>query len=155
MQSELTLEKTRSETGLAPTDQEMPCIRCGACIDVCPARVQPQQLVRQLRAGEFDLAETDGLFDCSECGRCDPVCPSRIPLLRTFQAGKDELRRRARRLAIADATRERHQSRQLRLQREAIEAAARQSERKAQVANPDAVAAALERAKARRAEQRL
>jgi hypothetical protein len=56
-------------------------------------------------------------------------------------------------LASADAARERYQSRQRRLLRETIESAERQSERKAQVANPDAVAAALERAKARRQTQ--
>ena len=132
---------------------EMPCIRCGACIDVCPAQLQPQQLLRQLRAEDFEAAEADGLFDCSECGRCDPACPSHIPLLQVFRIGKDEIRLRARRLATADAARERYESRQRRLQREAAEAATRQSERKAQVANPDAVAAALERAKARRESQ--
>ena len=132
---------------------EMPCIRCGACIDVCPAHLQPQQLLRQLRADDFEAAEADGLFDCSECGRCDPVCPSRIPLLQVFRSGKDEIRQRTERMTFAHAARERYESRQRRLQREAADAAARQSERKAQVANPDAVAAALERAKARREAQ--
>jgi len=132
---------------------EMPCIRCAACIDVCPAQLQPQLLLQQLRAGNCDDAERDGLFDCSECGRCDPVCPSRIPLLQVFRNGKAEIRLRARKLAAADAARARYQSRQQRLQREADEAATRQSERKAQVANPDAVAAALARARARRESQ--
>jgi electron transport complex protein RnfC len=143
----------KHEPDLSLTDMEMPCIRCGACIDVCPAHLQPQQLLRQLRADDFDTAETDGLFDCSECGRCDPVCPSRIPLLQVFRTGKDAVRQRAQTMAVADAARERFESRQRRLQREAAETAARQSERKAQVANPDAIAAALERAKARRESQ--
>jgi electron transport complex protein RnfC len=128
----------------------MPCIRCGACADVCPAQLQPAQLLRQLRREEFADAEADRLFDCSECGRCDPVCPSRIPLLQVFRDGKQELRRRAGELAFADAARQRYLSRQQRLQRDAAEAEARLAERKAQVAGADAVAAALARAKARR-----
>ena len=130
--------------------QEMPCIRCGACADACPARLQPQQLLRRLRAEDFDVAQADGLFDCSECGRCDPVCPSHIPLLQVFWTGKTEIRLRARRLAAADAARERFESRRRRLQRDGMEAARHQSERKAQAAGPDVVAAALARAKAKR-----
>jgi electron transport complex protein RnfC len=129
---------------------EMPCIRCGHCADVCPAQLQPHALLRQLRSGDFDGAESDGLFDCTECGRCDPVCPSRIPLLQVLVDGKLDVRRRAGELAVADAARERYQSRQRRLQREAAQAEARLAERRAQVAGADAVAAALARAKARR-----
>ena len=147
------MESLTHESGLPATDMEMPCIRCGACIDACPAQLQPQQLLQQLRAEDFGTAQADGIFDCSECGRCDLVCPSRIPLLQVFRSGKGEIRQRARRTADADAARERYLSRQRRLRREAAETATRQSERKAQVANPDAVAAALERAKARRESQ--
>ena len=131
----------------------MPCIRCGVCADVCPAQLQPQQLLRQLRAENFPDVEADGLFDCSECGRCDPVCPSRVPLLAAFRDGKSEIRQRALRMAVADAARERFESRQRRLQREAVETAERQSERQAQIAHPDAVTAALERARAKRQAQ--
>jgi electron transport complex protein RnfC len=138
------------EIDLPASGPEMPCIRCGACAEVCPVRLQPQLLLHELRAEDFERAEVDGVFACSECGRCDPVCPSHIPLLHIFRDGKTEIDRRARQLAIADAARERFESRQRRLQREAIESAERQSERKAQVAKPDAVSAALERAKARR-----
>jgi electron transport complex protein RnfC len=128
---------------------EMPCIRCGACLEVCPDALQPGQLLRFVRAGELQNAADRGLFDCSECGRCDPVCPSRIPLLRIFRDGKQQIRQGARSRAIADAARDRYRSRQERLQRGAAETAVRLSERKLQ-ASADAVAAALERAKARR-----
>jgi electron transport complex protein RnfC len=147
----MTLESRKHESGLPTTDREMPCIRCGACAEVCPAQLQPQELLRQLRSSDFESAEANGVFDCSECGRCDPVCPSRIPLLQVFLHGKNEIRQRAKRKAVADAARDRYESRRKRLQREAIEAAERQSERKTQVASSDAVAAALERVKAKRA----
>ena len=130
---------------------EMPCIRCGACAEVCPAQLQPQELLRQLRSDDLASAASGRLLDCSECGRCDPVCPSSIPLLQTFHEGKQELHRRARQLATADHARERYQNRQRRLQRDAAEAETRLAERKAQVAGADAVSAALSRAQARRA----
>jgi len=147
------VENNKIEFDLSVTDQEMPCIRCGACIDVCPAQLQPQRLLQQLRADDFEQADAEGLFDCSECGRCDIVCPSRIPLLQVFRSGKELIRKRARQKGAADAARERYLARLERLRREAIETAMRQSERKAQAASPDAVAAALERAKAKRGAQ--
>lgn len=139
-----------------PTDKrpnarpQLPCIRCGDCADACPAQLQPQLLLWQLRGQDIQAAEADGLFDCSECGRCDLVCPSHIALLDVFRIGKSEIRTRADKIATADAARERFESRQQRLLRDAAESAARQSERKAQAGNPDALAAALERAKAKR-----
>ena len=131
----------------------MPCIRCGACAEACPVQLQPQLLLRQLCCEDFRRAEADGVFDCSECGRCDAVCPSHIPLLLAFRNGKSEIRHRASRLTAANAARDRFEARQRRLLREASESALRQSERKSQVANPDAVAAAVERARARRQAQ--
>lgn len=132
---------------------EMPCIRCGKCADACPVQLRPQQLLLHLRNEDFKAAEAEQLFSCNECGYCDLVCPSQIPLVQTFKDGKNDIREKAAQLAAADAARERFGARQRRLEREAVETAARQSERKAQVASPDAVAAALERAKARRLAQ--
>jgi electron transport complex protein RnfC len=140
--------------GAATTGEpEMPCIRCGACANVCPSALRPQQLLWQLRAENLERAHADGLFNCIDCGRCDGVCPSHIPLARTFLDAKMMLRQRAQRLANAVAARERFESRQRRLQREAIAQAERSNERKSQVANPDAVAAALQRAKAKKLAQ--
>jgi len=137
------------DSNATPAGSEMPCVRCGSCLDVCPDGLQPERLLRFVRAGELESAAAQGLFDCSECGRCDPVCPSRIPLLQVFRDGKQEIRQHAQIRAVADAARDRYRLRQERLQREAAETAVRSSERKAQ-ASADAVAAALERAKARR-----
>jgi electron transport complex protein RnfC len=138
-----------TDSNATSAGSEMPCVRCGACLEVCPDGLQPALLLRFVRAGELESAAAQGLFDCSECSRCDPVCPSRIPLLQVFRDGKQEIRQRAQSRAIADAARDRYRLRQERLQREAAESAVRSSERKAQ-ASADAVAAALERAKARR-----
>ncbi len=140
------------EQDLRPRGDEMPCIRCGDCASACPARLLPQQLLWQVRADHLDAALEQGLFDCIECGCCDLACPSHIPLTAHFRHGKSEVRIRALESERALAARARHESRLQRLQRESAEREQRLAERRAGVASPDAVAAALERARARRAD---
>jgi electron transport complex protein RnfC len=73
---------------IAPHQAEMPCIRCGDCADVCPARLLPQQLLRYARLKDREALNELGLRDCIECGCCDYVCPSQIPLTSTFTFAK-------------------------------------------------------------------
>ena len=77
---------TRKELGLDL--DEMPCIRCGDCVAVCPAQLMPQELHRAVKGKQLDALEDLGLFDCIECGCCDVVCPSHIRLTESFRAGK-------------------------------------------------------------------
>lgn len=137
--------------GLRPAGDEMPCIRCGDCASACPSRLLPQQLLWQARAGRLEDALGQGLMDCIECGCCDLACPSHIPLTEVFRRAKGESLARAADAAEADAARARHEARQQRLVREAAEREARLAARKAAAASPEGVAAALERARARRA----
>lgn len=145
------LVQTAAEVAAEMSEPEMPCIRCGDCAPVCPARLLPQQLLWQVRAERPERAADQGLFDCIECGCCDLACPSHIPLTAHFRHAKGEQRARAAETARALAARERHESRQQRLEREAAERAERDAARRRSAASPDAVAAALERARAKRA----
>lgn len=127
-----------------------PCIRCGQCVDVCPVALSPVQLLRDIQAGRLTLAREHGLPDCTECGRCDPVCPSRIPLLESFRNGKRALQAQDRAIATADAARARYLARQQRLVGEQGERREQQADQATNAASADAVAAAIERANARR-----
>ncbi len=69
----------------------MPCIRCGDCIEACPASLLPQELLIAARTGNVVELETLGVKECIECGACDYVCPSHIPLTRHFIGGKAAL----------------------------------------------------------------
>ncbi|MGR8949992.1 MAG: electron transport complex subunit RsxC [Gammaproteobacteria bacterium] len=68
-----------------------PCIRCGECAVVCPARLQPQKLFEYSKLNDLDSVQDYGLFDCIECGCCSYVCPSEIPLVQQFQRSKHEV----------------------------------------------------------------
>lgn len=81
---------TRAEFGGEP--REMPCIRCGDCIEACPAGLQPQELLMAAIAGNTADLSSLGVTECIECGGCDYVCPSHIPLTRHFIAAKSTVR---------------------------------------------------------------
>lgn len=69
----------------------VPCIRCGDCVEVCPAQLQPQALYEVARAGDWDGVRELHLFDCIECGACAYVCPSRLPLVHYYRHAKSEI----------------------------------------------------------------
>jgi|GEM_PF-2161477 len=71
-----------------PVPQEqVPCITCGWCCEVCPTSLRPAQLFEkcrtELRKNEIRLREE--LNWCIECGLCSHVCPSNLPLTKTFK----------------------------------------------------------------------
>jgi electron transport complex protein RnfC len=73
---------------------DYPCINCGECVHVCPARIQTHMLVRYLEAGQYqDGADLYDLYSCVECGLCNLVCASRIPILQFVKLAKYELAR--------------------------------------------------------------
>jgi electron transport complex protein RnfC len=129
---------------------EMPCIRCGDCADACPAGLQPQLLLRDLLAAREGAAVARGLMACSECGDCDAACPSRIALRARFSVAKQAVHARERVLEVAAAARARYEARGLRLQRETEERAASDLNLAQAAASPDAVAAAIARAQAKK-----
>ena len=120
---------TRKELGL---DQAvMPCIRCGACADVCPVKLLPQQLYWHSRAKEFDKAQEYDLFDCIECGCCSYVCPSNIPLVQFYRFAKGAIWTQEQEQKKSDQARERHEFRQMRIERAKLEREAKRAKKKA------------------------
>lgn len=134
---------------LQPLPPTMPCIRCGACAEVCPIRLLPQQLYWHARSKDFEKAKEYHLFECIDCGCCAYVCPSHIPLVSYYRYAKAEIRAIEKERQQADLAKKRFEFRKLRLEREKQERLARHQQ-KASTLNNDTekkalIAAALER----------
>ncbi len=69
--------------------QEKACIHCGACADVCPARIFPFKIEKAYANQKF-LFEELSPEACMECGRCSYICPSKIPLKERVVLAKKE-----------------------------------------------------------------
>lgn len=132
---------------------EWPCIRCGDCVPVCPARLLPQEILRVSRAVDFEQLEALGVRDCIECGCCDVVCPSQIPLTEHFRQAKHALALDDEHSALADASQFRHERREERLAQREKETERLRAELKAGVGAKGGrgiIEAAVARAKRRR-----
>lgn len=95
--------------------KHMPCIRCGKCVEVCPARLLPQQLYWYASSQNTDRLIEHNLFDCIECGCCAYVCPSEIPLVQYYRHAKTKIWQQERERKSSDIARERHEAHQRRL----------------------------------------
>jgi electron transport complex protein RnfC len=98
--------------------EELPCIRCGECAEVCPIQLQPQQLFWYACADNEKQLRAHGLTDCIECGCCDLVCPSHIPLTFDLRVAKGRIRELADEKARAERARQRFEARNERLDAE-------------------------------------
>jgi Na+-translocating ferredoxin:NAD+ oxidoreductase subunit C len=77
-----------------PFVSDYPCVNCGECVRICPARIQVNMLVRLLEPGHYDEAENSyDLHSCIECGLCSFVCVARIPIFQYIRLAKYELDR--------------------------------------------------------------
>jgi len=146
----------KSKELFPPLPKALPCIRCTRCADACPAELQPQELFRFAKAGDFGRAQEYHLFDCIECGCCSYVCPSHIPLVDFYRYAKGEIWAREKDKRAADLARERHEFRQFRQEREKKEkaeklAAKAQAKRAELAAVPAAEGAAVSDADAKKA----
>ncbi len=73
-------------------DQPQTCIRCGWCIDDCPAQIDPARMLHLAETGQFQRAKRYGVRACMECGICSYVCPSRLRIMEHIQVIKQKLR---------------------------------------------------------------
>lgn len=69
-------------------EEEMNCIKCGRCADVCPVGLQPYELNALVINRDFDEFFKNRGGMCVECGRCSYVCPSKRHLLQSFKTAK-------------------------------------------------------------------
>ncbi|CAI0765033.1 electron transport complex subunit RsxC [Serratia quinivorans] len=142
-----------SVSEMAPQEQEQSCIRCGLCVDACPAGLLPQQLYWFSRGEEHEKARNHNLFDCIECGACAFVCPSNIPLVQYYRQEKAEIKAIDLEAARTAEAKARYEAKLARLEREKL--AREERHKKAAVkltdGDQDAVQAALARVRSKNA----
>jgi electron transport complex protein RnfC len=92
---------------LAWTEEAPPmeycCIRCSRCVDHCPMRLVPTQLMKYVKFDFLSDAEHWGILDCVECGSCQFICPASIPLVHWIRLGKTQVMELKRKKSAANA----------------------------------------------------
>ncbi|MFA5156827.1 MAG: electron transport complex subunit RsxC [Candidatus Omnitrophota bacterium] len=73
--------------------EELFCIRCGACVRECPAKLLPTSINLAAQKQLWQEAKLYGASDCIECGVCSYVCPSNINLVQSIRRAKWEVAR--------------------------------------------------------------
>ena len=64
------------------------CLRCGKCIEHCPAGLQPIQIKNAYDAKDLKELEDFQVSKCVECGMCSYICPSKIELTDALRKAK-------------------------------------------------------------------
>lgn len=111
------------------TPNSMPCIRCGHCAQVCPARLLPQQLYWFAKSDQFEKAQHHHLTDCIECGACAWVCPSHLPLVDFYRYAKQGLADQIHQQSQIELSRIRHEKKLQRLEFQQQQKAARRKQK--------------------------
>ena len=91
----------KSTSGILVLDQlylkrEYPCIRCGRCIEHCPAGLSPTEIAGACNRGDAPHLQKLYTLDCMECGCCSYVCPAGISLVQYLKLSKGLVREYAR-----------------------------------------------------------
>jgi len=84
----LVMEEEETELG-----EELPCISCGRCVEVCPMNLVPTAIARLVEYERWDDVREYGAMDCIECGCCSYICPSKRKLVERIKFGKAMLNR--------------------------------------------------------------
>ncbi len=72
--------------------QEVACIKCGRCVDVCPMELKPLYFAKFADEGNWAGVKEYKVMDCLECRCCEYICSSKIPLVSKIKAGKAAVR---------------------------------------------------------------
>ncbi|MHB9028339.1 MAG: electron transport complex subunit RsxC [Candidatus Latescibacterota bacterium] len=79
------------EDDAAGAEEELPCISCARCVDVCPMNLLPTTIASYVEFERWDDLKEYGALDCIECGCCTYICPSRRRIVERIKFGKAKL----------------------------------------------------------------
>lgn len=70
---------------------EQTCMRCGKCVNVCPAGIEPV-LIKEACGDRENLLKLQ-VHKCIECGLCSYICPAKIKVREYVKKAKETLRK--------------------------------------------------------------
>ena len=76
---------------IPPMQGHSPCVSCGSCVAICPARLRPDMLSRYAEFGLHNRCLEQYITSCLECGLCGYVCIARRPVLQYIRLAKAKL----------------------------------------------------------------
>ena len=71
------------------------CIRCGACANHCPFKLNPAAIAKAYKNDDMETLAELRVDICMECGCCSFICPANRPLVQTNKLAKAALREAA------------------------------------------------------------
>ncbi|WP_303754163.1 electron transport complex subunit RsxC [Enterococcus sp. S86.2] len=106
--TDLALPLTKGSNGIIVFNEahdgkypESPCIRCNRCVEVCPVRLEPQNIDLAYRSGDLFTCDQLLATACINCGCCTYVCPARRNLAANITQASGEIKQEKE--ALADA----------------------------------------------------
>ncbi|MDD3876467.1 MAG: electron transport complex subunit RsxC [Bacteroidales bacterium] len=71
--------------------EQLNCIRCAKCVEVCPMGIEPYLIALYTELGKAEETEKERVMDCIECGSCSYICPSGRYLLDNVRIAKSKV----------------------------------------------------------------
>ena len=70
-------------------EKSLPCISCGKCLEVCPAKIYPALIMKNINnTKKIACLKPE---ECIECGLCSYICPSKIEVREFVKSAKERL----------------------------------------------------------------
>jgi len=68
--------------------KSLPCVKCGACVEICPMNLMPCRLADFAERDDFVQCDAHHVRDCMECGVCAYICMSNRPIVHLIKYAK-------------------------------------------------------------------
>lgn len=90
--TETAIEKRRPKAKTFETVKTYQCMRCGACMTICPQNLSPILIKEAYDKGDIEALKKLRADLCTGCGNCTFICPARIDLRNFVLRAKGSLR---------------------------------------------------------------
>lgn len=71
-------------------EENLPCIKCGKCMEVCPVNIYPVLIMEN--TSNIDKLKKLKAEKCIECGLCSYTCPSKIEVREFVRIAKEKVK---------------------------------------------------------------